>query len=308
MSGADVVVVQPIAATGVERLRAAGLTVHCATDPAMPALGAHLGAARAVITRNLGFSAAAIAAAPRLVAIVSHGTGTDSIDRAAAAARGIAVLNTPGTNAQAVAEHAMGLILACARGTVAADAAVRGGDWGWRERRHGVELAGRTLGLIGWGHVAARLARLACGFGMAVLVHSARAAPAALAAEGATAAGLDALGAASDVVSLHGRPGAAPLVDTAFLARLKSGAILVNTARGALVDEAALAAALHAGHLRAAALDVFAPEPPHRDSPLFAAPNLILTPHIGGSTAEAMDRTALAAAEAVIGALAAAPR
>jgi len=297
----DCVVMQPIAESGLERLRRAGLVVHVAARPDLDMLRAKLSTARAVITRNAGFGAAAMAAAPNLVVIGSHGTGVDAIDLAAARARGIAVVNTPGANAQSVAELAIALIFACASALTEADRAVREQDFGWRLGARRVELAGRRLGLVGFGAVARRVARIALAIGMEVEALSAHADAAELAVHGvAKAPGLAALLARADVVSLHGVPAGAALLDASAIAGMKPGAILVNTARGALVDEAALAAALGEGRLAAAGLDVFAPEPPLPGNPLFAAPNLILTPHVGGAAREAMDRTARAVAEAVL--------
>ena len=297
----DCLVLQPIAAVGIERLRRAGLVVHVAARPDLDTLRAHLATARAVITRNAGFSAAAIAAAPRLVVIGSHGTGVDAIDLAAARARGIAVVNTPGANARSVAELAIALMLACATSLIPADRAVRAQDFGWRLRARSFELGGKRLGLVGFGAIARRVAPVAQALGMDVEALSRHAAAPELAGLGiAKSESLDALLAACDVVSLHGLPTGATLLDAAAIARMKPGAILVNTARGALVDEAALAAALTEGRLAAAGLDVFSPEPPLPGNPLFAAPNLVLSPHIGGAASEAMDRTALAVAEAVL--------
>lgn len=300
----DCLIVQPIASLGIDLLRDAGLVVHEAVSTDLPALLPHLSTARAVITRNHGLSAEAIAAAPALRVIAAHGTGTDRIDRRAAADRGIAVVNTPGTNVQSVAEHALGLIFACARSIPAADFAIRGDDWAFRDRDGPVELSGRTLGLIGFGGVARALAPMARGIGMRVMAVSGHASPQDMAALGVQFMGdTDELLAQSDVVSLHGVPGDAPVLDAARIARMKPGAILVNTARGALLDEAALAEALKSGPLRAAALDVFAHEPLPADSPLLAVPNLILTPHMGGASHEARLRTSLAVARAVLDAL-----
>jgi phosphoglycerate dehydrogenase-like enzyme len=301
----DCVIVQPIHPAGVALLRAAGLSVAEAPAPDLDTLRPLLAEARAVITRNAGFSAAAMAAAPGLRVISSHGTGTDAIDRAEAARRGIQVCNTPGANARAVAEHALALILAAAKLLPQAEAALRAGDFGYRDRHATTELAGRTLGLVGFGHVARLLAAMGACLGMRVLVASAHAGAAELAALGAAAADLDRICAEADVLSLHAVPRGAPLFDAARLARLRPGAILVNTARGALVDEAALARALHDGRLGAAALDVFRHEPLPQDSPLLAAPNLILTPHMAGSAEAAQRRTAEAAARNVLAALAA---
>ncbi|MEY4679098.1 MAG: hydroxyacid dehydrogenase [Alphaproteobacteria bacterium] len=297
----DCVVLQPIAETGLARLRAAGLVVHVAARPELEGLRPVLSAARAVITRNAGFSAEWIAAAPRLEVIGSHGTGLDAIDLPAARARGIAVVNTPGANAQSVAELAFALMLACSTSLLAADRAVRAHDFGWRLRARTVELSGRRLGLLGFGAIARRVARIGLAFGMEVAVLSRHAGPAELASHGVSAArDLPALLAWSDVLSLHAVPSGPPPIDAAAFARMKPGAILVNTARGALVDECALAAALAEGRIAAAGLDVFSPEPPRPGSPLFSAPNLVLSPHIGGASREAMDRTALAVAGAVL--------
>lgn len=300
----DCLIVQPIDATGVVLLRDAGLIVHEAASTDFMALLPHLATARAVITRNHGLSAEAIAAAPALRVIGVHGTGTDQVDRRATGARGIAVVNSPGTNAQSVAEHALGLILACARSIPMAHAAVRRGDWAFRDRGLQIELAGKTLGLVGFGRVARALAPMVSAIGMEVVALS----------DHATSQDMDALGvrhggsladllAQSDVLSLHGIPSEVPLLDVTRLAGMKPGAILVNTARGALLDEIAVAGALQSGRLAAAALDVFAHEPLPPDSPLLSAPNLILTPHMGGATQEARVRTALAVARAVLGAM-----
>ncbi|MEM1431186.1 MAG: NAD(P)-dependent oxidoreductase [Pseudomonadota bacterium] len=300
----DCVIVQPIARCGVDLLHRAGLAVFEAPAPELSVLLPHLRTARAVITRNQGLSSEAIAAAPRLEIIAAHGTGTDRIAKSDAEARGIRVLNTPGTNARAVAEHALALIFACSRYVVAADQAVRRADWGFRDGALPREVSGRRLGLVGYGHVARALAGLALGLGMSVAAFTRHTTPAALRQDGvAHAPSLDALLEDSDIVSLHGTPGGAPVLAAPALARMKHGAILINTARGALLDEAALASALRSGHLSGAALDVFAQEPLAPDSPLLAAPNLVLTPHIGGRGVEASDRTARAVAALVIEAL-----
>jgi D-3-phosphoglycerate dehydrogenase len=300
----DCLIVQQIAPAGVALLRDAGLVVHEAATTDLGALLPHLATVRAVVTRNHGFPAGAIAAAPMLRVIAVHGTGTDRVDRRAADARGIAVVNTPGSNAQSVAEHALGLMFASARALPAAEAALRRGDWGFRDRGRPMELAGKTLGLIGLGAVAKALVPLAQGIGLSVMAVSEHATPQEMSALRVQQAGsLADLLCRSDVVSLHGLPSAAPILDAARIAAMKPDARLINTARGRLVDEAALAAALQSGHLGGAALDVFAEEPLPRDSPLLRAPNLILTPHIGGMTQEARRRTALAVARAVLVAL-----
>lgn len=297
-------IVQPIAEVGLDLLRQAGLTLHVAQDRSLPAMRPYLENVIAVVTRDAGFSAEAIAASPRLRVIGVHGTGTNAVAKDAAAARGIAVVNTPGANAQSVAELAIGLMLACARRLVEADHAVRSDDFGWRYRQQSFELQGRTLGVVGFGHIAKRVAALGRAFGMEVIGWSSRANPAEMAAEGIRpVSDLDELCAMSDVLTLHALPGPKPLFDAARFERVKPGAILVNTGRGALVDEPALAQALKAGRLGAAGLDVFTVEPLPSTSPLLEAPNLVLAPHVGGATADALDRTARDVARKVIAAL-----
>ena len=297
----DCVIVQPIAEGGLALLRAAGLRPHVAPEPDFAAMAPVLARAIAVITRNAGFPASAIAAAPQLLVIGSHGSGTDAIDAAAAAERGVAVVSTPGANARSVAELTLGLVLAAARRLAAADHAVRTGDHGFRARFDGMELHGRSLGLVGFGPVAKAVAPLARAFGMAVTGFSRRASDAEMAAAGVSRMGdLHALLAASDIVSLHAAGASGVLLGAAEIARMKRGAILVNTGRGSLLDESALAEALQSERLAAAALDVTAVEPLPAAHPLLRAPNLILTPHIGGSTVAALEQTAEQVARKVL--------
>ena len=304
----ECLVVQPIADPGLDLLRVAGLTVCTPDTTDIAALKPHLATARAVITRNHGLSAIEIAAAPNLEVIVSHGAGTDAIDKSAAAARGIRVTSTPGANTIAVAEHTIALILACARQIPQANLAMRNDDFGFRYRQTGFELAGKTLGLVGYGRIARSVASLARAFNMHVVAVTAHASDADLAGNGVERVDMDTLCARSDVISLHSVPDMSRRLDAARIDALRPGAIVVNTARGSLLDEAALVAALRSGRLSGAALDVFSPEPPPKDSPLFNCPQLILTPHVGGSALEALDRTAIAAARKVIEALGASSR
>ena len=303
----DCLVVQPIAEPGLQLLREAGISACVPETTELGNLLPHLATARAVITRNHGLSSAEIIAAPALKVIVSHGAGTDAIDRAEAATRGIPVLSTPGANAIAVAEHAMGLILACARQVTEADRAVRSGDFGFRYRQRGFELRGKTLGLLGYGRIARRVAILARAFGMHVLTVTCHSSENDLTGDGVERSGIDELCARSDIVSLHSVPDPRRYFDAARIASLKPGAILVNTARGTLLDEMALIGALKDGAIAGAALDVFESEPLPADSPLLSCPGLILTPHIGGSAREALNRTAVEAARAVIDSLKASP-
>ncbi len=230
--------------------------------------------------------AALLAAAPRLRVVSSCSVGVDHVDLAEATARGIVVGHTPGVLTEATADLAFALLLAAARRIPEADRYVREGRWrrAWEPSLLlGRELASATLGIVGLGAIGAALARRAHAFGMRVLAwsRSGRSAPGV-----AVVSDLGALLAASDFLSIHcaRTPETLGLVGTAELARMKPGAILVNTARGGIVDESALAAALASGRLAAAGLDVFAEEPLPRSSPLLSAPNLVLAPHIGSAT------------------------
>ncbi|HWC02065.1 MAG TPA: NAD(P)-dependent oxidoreductase [Methylomirabilota bacterium] len=300
----DVFLVQPIHEAGVARLRAAGLGVRQASRADMATVAAEVGAADAVVTRNAGLSAAAIDAAPRLRLVVVHGVGHDPVDVGHAAARGIVVCNTPVANAWSVAEHAIALLLALAKETLAADRAVRAGAFDARYALRLTELRGRILGVVGCGRIGRATARIArAGLGMRVCGHSPSAEPGRLRRLGIEpCASLGELLASADVVSLHVplRAETRGLIGRAELGRMKPGAWLVNTARGALVDHAALVEALRSGRLGGAGLDVFRQEPVPVDDPLLGLPNVVLSPHIGGASDRAMERTALAVAAAIL--------
>ena len=235
-----------------------------------------------------------IARATKLRLVQKIGSGVNTIALDACRARGIAVCNLPGSNSRAVAEMTLLLMLACLRRLRELDAAVRRAG-GWTQAatlQDGFgELAGRTVGLVGYGAVPRLLAPLLEALGARVLYWS----------RSARNAELDALLAEADIVSLHVplTPDTERLIDAARLAGMKRGAILINTARGALVDEAALLAALSAGRLGAAGLDVFADEPLRPGHPLLAAPNVITTPHLAWLTQETLARSLAAALDNV---------
>ena len=237
------------------------------------------------------------ASAPRLRAIARYGVGTDSVDLEAARRHGVTVTNTPGANTTAVAELTLALILALARDLPAAASAARAGQW---QRRRGWELAGKTLGLIGLGQIGRAVAERARGFGMTLVGHD----PYTSAPAGVEQLDLDALWPRADVISLHVGLDRSTrhLIDAEVIARCKPTAVIVNTARGGLVDESALADALRTGRIAAAAADVFEREPPG-DSPLLALPNFIATPHLGATTREATQRMGSAAAADVVAVL-----
>ena len=238
---------------------------------------------------------ATLAALPELKVISKYGVGLDNVDLAAAARRGIRVGWEGGVNRRSVAELAIGFMIAGLRGVITSHEEIKAGTW--RQYR-GRQLGAVTVGLVGFGHVGRDVAGLLRAFGARVLAHDIRDIAAPAAALGAGVVDLDTLVAQSDVVSLHipNTPATRELFGAARLAAMKPGAVLVNTARGGLVDEAALKHSLRAGHLSAACFDVFAFEPP-RDMELFNTPGFLGTGHIGGSAEEAvvaMGRAAIA--------------
>jgi glyoxylate reductase len=241
-----------------------------------------------------------IAHAPRLRAVVNYAVGYDNIDLAAAGARGILVGNTPDVLTDATADLTFALLLAAARKLPAAADAVARGDWlTWEPGRYlGAEVHGATLGIVGMGRIGSAVARRAEGFEMNV-IHTGHAGGVPL---------RELLGRA-DIVSLHCplTPQTHHLIDAEALASMRPTAILVNTARGPIVDQAALRQALIDGKIAAAALDVTDPEPPAQDDPLLAAPNLIVVPHIGSATRTAREQMAELAVENLLEALAGRP-
>lgn len=225
----------------------------------------------------------AIEAADRLRVIARYGVGVDSIDLQAARQRGVVVTNTPGANAGAVAELAIGLMLSLARQLPAAIQATRSGQW---PRLSGLSLEGKVIGLIGFGAIGQQVARRLAGFGCAVLAYDPQVTAAPPGLSDVQLLPLEQVIGKADFLSLHCplTPETAGMVDAGFIERMKTGAFLVNTARGELIDEGALLAALQSGKLRGAALDVFATQPPPKDHPLLALPQVIATPHMGAHT------------------------
>lgn len=241
----------------------------------------------AIITGTDELTAEVIAAAPRLKVIAKHGVGLDTVDVEAAEARGVLVRATAGAMHDSVADLALALVLALARDVVGAHAGVAAGAW---RPTTGIELRGRTMGIVGIGRIGREVAHRAQAFGLEVCAHDPYPDEAWARERGVALVGLDELLERSDIVSLHAPGGAdGPLLGAMQLGRMRAGALLVNTSRGSLVDEEALAAALAAGRLGGAGLDVFAAEPP-RDSPLLGLANVVLTPHVGGRTREAQRR------------------
>ena len=253
------------------------------------------------------FTDRVLAACPGLRLISIWGTGTDNVDLDACRARGVAVTNTPGVNAHAVAEHTIALMLAVTRRIPAMDRDTRAGQW---PRGLLEQLEGKTLGLLGLGAIGRRVAELARPFGIRLLATTHGPDNGRAAAVGARAVPVETLLRESDIVSLHWRLSAETqgYLDRARLALMKPTAFLVNTARGGLVDRSALIEALREGRLAGAGLDVFHDEPVPAGDPVLALPNVVLTPHNGGMTREVIDAGLLRAVENVERFLRGAPR
>lgn len=239
---------------------------------------------------------------PRLRVVARAGAGVDNVDLEAATEYGIAVVNAPGANAIAAAEHTFGLMLAVMRNIVSGDAHVRGGDWD-RAAFLGQELYQKRLGIIGLGRVGRQVSRIAHGFRMEVSAYDPfLSADIFQAQEVRQVERLEDLAANSEILTIH-TPKTGPHLDEALLRRLPRGAIVMNVARGGLVDEAALARLLQEGHIAGAGVDVFTSEPPASDNPLRVAPHVVTTPHLGGSTHEAMLEVGMMTARGVLEAL-----
>ena len=290
----QVLVVEPIHDRGVALLSAAG-TIVVAPDPSPQTIQPLLANATVIVLRATRLTADMIAAAPRLRVVGRHGVGYDNVDVPAATARGIPVVYTPEANSESVAQHALGLMLALSKELVAGDRLLRRGDYGTRHTLRGVELAGRTLGIVGCGRIGARLAQMArAAFDMRILAFDPYLDPARAAELGIElVSDLPTLLRPADVVSVHTplTPATVGLIGADELALMKPSAYLINTSRGGVIDEPALAAALRAGHLAGAGLDVLEQEPPPPDHPLLTLENVILTPHSATQTEEALRRT-----------------
>jgi D-3-phosphoglycerate dehydrogenase len=282
-----VLVAEPIASEGVELLRGShevderhGLTRDelCAILPDYDAL---------IVRSQVKVDAGLIASGRRLVVIGRAGVGVDNVDLDAATRAGIMVVNAPTGNTIAAAEHTLALLYGLARRTAPADASLRRGEWK-RAQFTGLELRGRTLGIIGLGKIGQAIAVRAIAMEMTVLAVDPYVTDEQAANHGVELVEFDELLRRADVVTVHVPLTRATrgLIDRAAIAKLKPGSIVLNVARGGVIDEAAVAEALASGHLGGAGIDVFEHEPP-TDSPLLAAPNTLLTPHLGASTAEA---------------------
>lgn len=300
-----VLVTEQIATRGLDAMRAAGLEVDERVGASRPELlDAVRGAAALVVRSATEVDAEVIEAGRDLVVVGRAGIGLDNVDVDAATRRGVMVVNAPQSNVLSAAEHTIALILAQARNIPRADADLRAGSWN-RARWEGVELHGKTLGIVGLGRVGVLVAQRALAFGMKLLAHDPYVSGERARQLGIGLVGdLDELVRQADFLTIHipKTPDTLGLVDADLLAHAKPTLRLVNTARGGIVDEAALADALRAGRVAGAAIDVFATEPT-TESPLFGLDNVVVTPHLGASTAEAQDKAGITIAEQVILAL-----
>jgi len=249
----------------------------------------------AIIVRYGAVPASVMDVAPNLRVISKHGSGTDTIDKVAAEQRGIKVVAAVGANAPAVAEHALALLLACAKSIVALDKRMHEGHWD-KSTHKSIELGGRTVGVVGLGSIGLRFAGMASALGMRVLGFDpfAKNVPPFV-----RMVGLETIWRESDAISLHCplTPENANLLNASTLAACKDGVIIVNTARGGLIDEAALVAALQSGKVGSAGLDSFAVEPLKTPHPFQNQPRIVLSPHIGGVSADAYVHMGVGAAK-----------
>ena len=285
-----IVIADSLPPSAADAFRTLGWTVDAKSGRSPDELARDLSNADALIVRSATqVTRELMDAAPRLRVVARAGTGVDNVDVGAASDRGILVMNAAGANSVSVAEHALALLLSLARSVPAADASMKRGVWE-KKKLTGTELRGKTLGIVGFGRIGREVALRARTFGMEILAHdpfiSARAAEAA----GVPLVALDDVLAQSDFLTLHvpALDQTRHLLNAASLARCRKGVRIVNTARGELIDETALADAIESGHVAGAALDVFETEPP-TDQRLTGLPQVIATPHIAASTTEAQE-------------------
>lgn len=280
---------------------APGLTVHYIDEISEESYAPHIHEADALLIRTQPMTAPTVARARKLRIVSRHGVGYDAVDVQALSARGIALAVCGDVNSTSVAEHACMMILAASKRALRGDAAVRSGPWGWRNSLQSQDLRGRNLLILGYGRIGRHTAGMMSGFGMNI-----RAFDPYLLGQGwpecpvAPAATLTEALAWADMISVSAPKTEKPLIGAAEFAAMKDGVVIVNTARGGIVDEAALIAALASGKVGAAGLDVFEDEPPSADNPLLAFDQVILSPHIAGVTEGAAERMAIDSARNII--------
>ena len=300
---AHILVAGKLHPAGIERLKAAqGMTFTLVDEISLESYLPHVGEADAIVLRTQPMTAEVVAAAPQLKIVSRHGVGYDAVDVKALSARHIPLAIVGDVNSRAVAEHTLMLMLAVARKAAQHDAAIHRGEWNVRNRFETVELDGKSLLLVGFGRIGRRVAELARAFGMTVAAYDPFVKPDAMAKHGVRpAADLVKALADADYVSLH-MPGstAGAVIFEEEINAMKPGAILINAARGGLVDEVLLDRALREGRLGGAGLDVLATEPPAPDHPLLSNERVLLSPHAAGLTAECAARMAVASVQNVL--------
>lgn len=288
--------------SGIDLLKSApGVTFDYVEEVSEPSYARIVDRAEGLVIRTQPLSAATIARAGRLRIVARHGVGYDSVDLPALTARGITLAICGDVNSVSVAEQAMMLMLATAKRALQGDRALRAGDWAWRDRLEQGELWNKRLLIVGYGRSGRAVARMAAGFGMEIRAHDpflerrgwpeGPAVPVTELREGLAWA---------DFVSVHAPKTDRPVIAAPELAAMRPSAVLINTARGGVVDERALIASLQDGRLAAAGLDVFEQEPPAPDNPLFGMAQVVLSPHIAGLTAECSRRMAIASVQNVL--------
>jgi D-3-phosphoglycerate dehydrogenase len=301
---ARILVTEPLAEAGLDALRAAGHDVDVQTGLSAEALLDAVRGAHALIVRSATQVTAEVLDAGRdLVVVGRAGTGVDNVDTAAATARGVMVVNAPGSNALSTAEHAMALLLSMARNIPQASAALRQGRWE-KSRWTGVELHGKTFGVVGIGTIGTLVAQRAHAFGMRLVAWDPWMSPERFRVLGIERVELDELFAQADFVTVHVNktPDTVGLIGKELLAKAKPGLRIVNAARGGIIDEDALADAVRSGRVAGAAIDVFATEPT-TESPLFELDAVVATPHLAASTSEAQDKAGVVVAHQILLAL-----
>lgn len=298
-----VVCLRPVHPEALQKLRDAGHTVEVLDPVNDETIAASIPNAEAIIVRATPINRAFLAHARKLRICARHGVGYDAVDVPALTERGIPLTVTPDANAASVAEHAMMLMLNIARGTFEYHRKTRDLEWSGGAVPATFDLGGKTVLVVGFGRIGGRVARLCAAFGMRVLVHDpyipqntikgAGFIPAKVLAEGLAEA---------DIVTTHlpSNEKTRGMVNGEFFATMKRGATYINTARGTLVDEKALAGALTSGHLKAAGLDVFWTEPMTADNPLRHLPNVVMTPHSAAATEQGLYRMAMSCADSII--------
>jgi D-3-phosphoglycerate dehydrogenase len=303
MAKAKILMSQPIHEQGMQYIVEKGYAAVVAPDFSEATLIKEVQDAAGFLVRTAEIPAAVINAGKALKVIARHGVGYDNIDVKAATARKIPVCITPRANALSVAEHVLALMLALAKRVIPFDAATRKDEWSVRNSYSAFDLDGKTLGIIGMGRIGMLVCQKAkAAFNMEILAYDSLVPKAAMEKAGAKVLSVAEILTASDFVTLHvpSLPETKGMINAATLKTMKRTAYLINCARGPIVDEAALVAALKDGTIAGAGIDVFDPEPPLANNPLFGLPNVVLSPHSAGLTQECVIRMATHAAQAII--------